>query len=70
MEDWNNITTIKYNEKSYLFILVVYVMVQRKKKSISIEENIKIDSVNTLLEVVDSQKTSNNLPETTMTLLI
>ena len=53
-------------KKVYLFILVVHIVsCNEREKSISIEENIKIDSVNTLLEVVDSQKTSNNLPETT-----
>ena len=53
-------------KKVYLFILVVHIVsCNEREKPISIEENIKIDSVNTLLEVVDSQKTSNNLPETT-----
>lgn len=53
-------------KRVYLFILVVhFVSCNEREKPISIEENIKIDSVNTLLEVVDSQKTSNNLPETT-----
>ena len=53
-------------KRVYLFILVVHsVSCNEREKPISIEENIKIDSVNTLLEVVDSQKTSNNLPETT-----
>ena len=53
-------------KRVYLFILVVHIVsCNEREKPISIEENIKIDSVNTLLEVVDSQKTSNNLPETT-----
>ena len=53
-------------KRVYLFILVVHIVsCNEREKPISIEENIKIDSVNTLLEVVDSQKTSNNLPEIT-----
>lgn len=53
-------------KRVYLFILVVHIVsCNEREKPMSIEENIKIDSVNTLLEVVDSQKTSNNLPETT-----
>ena len=57
---------IQKMKRVYLFILVVHIVsCNEREKPISIEENIKIDSVNTLLEVVDSQKTSNNLPETT-----
>ena len=53
-------------KRVYLFILVVHIVsCNEREKPMSIEENIKIDSENTLLEVVDSQKTSNNLPETT-----
>jgi len=53
-------------KRVYLFILVVHIVsCNEREKPISIEENIKIDSENTLLEVVDAQKTSNNLPETT-----
>ena len=48
-----------------LFILIVHIVsCSENKKPISFEENIKVDSVNTLLEVVDSQKTSNNLQQT------
>ena len=44
-------------KRVYLFILVVHIVsCNEREKPISIEENIKIDSVNTLLEVVDSQK--------------
>jgi hypothetical protein len=51
-------------KRVYLFILVVHIVsCNEREKPISFEENIKIDSVNILLEVVDSQKTSNNLPE-------
>ena len=52
-------------KRVYLFILIVNIIsCNENEKPISYEENIKIDSVNTLLEVVDSQKLSNNLPET------
>ena len=48
-----------------LFILIVHIVsCSENEKPISFEENIKVDSVNTLLEVVDSQKISNNLQET------
>ena len=57
---------IQKMKRVYLFILVVHIVsCNEREKPISIEENIKIDSENTLLEVVDAQKTSNNLPETT-----
>ena len=57
---------IQKMKRVYLFILVVHIVsCNEREKPISIEENIKVDSINTLLEVVDSQKTSNNLPETT-----
>ncbi len=52
-------------KRVYLFILVVHIVsCNEREKPISFEENIKVDSVNILLEVVDSQKTSKNLPET------
>ena len=48
-----------------LFILIVHITsCSENEKPISYDENIKVDSVNTLLEVVDSQKISNNLQET------
>ena len=52
-------------KRVYLFILIVNIIsCNENEKPISYEENIKVDSVNTLLEIVDSQKISNNLPET------
>ena len=40
-------------KRVYLFILVVHIVsCNEREKPISIEENIKIDSVNTLLEVI------------------
>ncbi len=52
-------------KRVYLFILIVHIIsCSENEKTISYEENIKVDSVNTLLEVVDSQKISNNLQET------
>ena len=52
-------------KRVYLFILIVHLIsCNENEKPISYEENIKVDSVNTLLEVVDSQKISNNLQET------
>ena len=52
-------------KRVYLFILIVHIIsCNENEKPISYEENIKVDSVNTLLEVVDSQKISNNLQET------
>ena len=52
-------------KRVYLFILIVHIIsCSENEKPISYEENIKVDSVNTLLEVVDSQKISNNLQET------
>ena len=52
-------------KRVYLFILIVQIVsCSEREKPISFEENIKVDSVNTLLEVVDSQKTSNNLQQT------
>ena len=52
-------------KRVYLFVLIVNIIsCNENEKPISYEENIKVDSVNTLLEVVDSQKISNNLPET------
>ena len=52
-------------KKVCLFILIVHVTsCSENEKPISYDENIKVDSVNTLLEVVDSQKISNNLQET------
>ena len=57
---------IQKMKRVYLFILVVHIVsCNEREKPISIEENIKVDSINTLLEIVDSQKTSNNLLETT-----
>ena len=52
-------------KRVYLFILIVHIIsCNENEKPTSYEENIKVDSVNTLLEVVDSQKISNNLPKT------
>ena len=52
-------------KRVYLFILIVQIVsCNEREKPISFEENIKVDSVNTLVEDVDSQKISNNLPET------
>ena len=52
-------------KRVYLFILIVHIIsCKENEKPTSYEENIKVDSVNTLLEVVDSQKISNNLPKT------
>ena len=52
-------------KRVYLFILIVHIIsCSENEKPISYEEKIKVDSVNTLLEVVDSQKISNNLQET------
>ena len=52
-------------KRVYLFILIVQIVSCNEiEKPISFEENIKVDSVNTLVEDVDSQKISNNLPET------
>ena len=52
-------------KRVYLFILIVHIVsCNEREKPISFEENIKVDSVNTLVEDVDSQKISNNLPET------
>ena len=52
-------------KRVYLFILIVHIIsCNENEKPISYEEKIKVDSVNTLLEVIDSQKISNNLQET------
>ena len=52
-------------KRVYLFILIVNIIsCNENEKPISYEENIKVDTLNTLLEVVDSQKISNNLQET------
>ena len=52
-------------KRVYLFIVIVNIIsCNENEKPTSYEENIKVDSLNTLLEVVDSQKISNNLPET------
>ena len=52
-------------KRIYLFVLIVNIIsCNENEKPISYEENIKVDSLNTLLEFVDSQKISNNLPET------
>lgn len=52
-------------KRVYLFILIVNIIsCNENEKPISYEENIKVDSLNTLLDFVDSQKISNNLQET------
>ena len=52
-------------KRVYLFILIVQIVsCNEREKPISFEENIKVDSVNTLVEDVDSQKISNNLLKT------
>ena len=52
-------------KRVYLFILIVNIIsCNENEKPISYEENIKVDTLNTLLDVVDSQKISNNLQET------
>ena len=52
-------------KRVYLFILIVNIIsCNENEKPTSYEENIKVDSVNTLVEDVDSQKISNNLLKT------